>query len=248
VDPIPIKKIKKLILKFNIYFNIDKKLPKTMFEQTIRLKVNKIDNNLKELFNRVNFKEKTIRDKFYFEISATSDFENLLESFETKRAKVLVRIEKKNLTNDEITWSYAANPLNENSDWIVRTSNIEKLASDIHSVVTKKQLSKDYLKSLQTVWEPINESFDYNEIDEVKEPLDNIKSLLEKLEIKITKIETTILESIEMFSIPDQIWRFHHKGYINLTDMFRIETVLKNQPGVNLVLFREGYIEVNFNL
>jgi hypothetical protein len=201
---------------------------------------------LKNQFNQVEIREKSIGNKFYFEVQAASDFDNLTESFEIKRASMLVRIEKKFLNSDNITWSYSTNPLRENSEWIERCSNIETLAKDIHSVVTKKQLSKNYLSSLKSVWEPINEEF-HLEIEEELEPSQKLKKLIEGLEIKINKVETRILEQVEMFSVPDQIWRYHHKGWINLTDMFRIETVLLNQQGVNLVLFKEGYIEVNFS-
>ncbi len=219
-----------------------------MFEQTIRMNINKIDNDLKSLFKIVDIKEKTVGKNFYFEISATSDFQNLTESFETKRAKVVVRIEKRFLQQEcleMINWSYSVNPLRESSDWIERTSNIENLSKDIRNVVLKKQLSSEYMKTLKTVFEEIEEEIQDVEVE--VEPQERIKDLLDDLEVPVTKVETQVLESFEMFSVPDRVFRYHHQGWIKLSDMFRIETVLLNQEGVNLVLFKENYIEVNFS-
>lgn len=219
-----------------------------MFEQTIRMNINKIDNDLKSLFKIVDIKEKTVGKNFYFEISATSDFQNLTESFETKRAKVVVRIEKRFLQQEcleMINWSYSVNPLRESSDWIERTSNIENLSKDIRNVVLKKQLSSEYMKTLKTVFEEIEEEI--QEVEVEVEPQERIKDLLDDLEVPVTKVETQVLESFEMFSVPDRVFRYHHQGWIKLSDMFRIETVLLNQEGVNLVLFKENYIEVNFS-
>lgn len=219
-----------------------------MFEQTIRMNINKIDNDLKSLFKIVDIKEKTVGKNFYFEISATSDFQNLTESFETKRAKVVVRIEKRFLQQEcleMINWSYSVNPLRESSDWIERTSHIENLSKDIRNVVLKKQLSSEYMKTLKTVFEEIEEEIEEVEVE--VEPQERIKDLLDDLEVPVTKVETQVLESFEMFSVPDRVFRYHHQGWIKLSDMFRIETVLLNQEGVNLVLFKENYIEVNFS-
>jgi hypothetical protein len=212
------------------------------------MNINKIDNDLKSLFKTVDIKEKTVGKNFYFEISATSDFQNLTESFETKRAKVVVRIEKRFLQQEcleMINWSYSVNPLRESSDWIERTSHIENLSKDIRNVVLKKQLSSEYMKTLKTVFEEIEEEIEEVEVE--VEPQERIKDLLDDLEVPVTKVETQVLESFEIFSVPDRVFRYHHKGWIKLSDMFRIETVLLNQEGVNLVLFKENYIEVNFS-
>jgi hypothetical protein len=220
-----------------------------MFEQTIRMNINKIDNDLKSLFKKVEIDEKTIGRNFYFEIKATSDFPNLTESFVTKRASIVVRIEKKFLQSENpgvVIWSYSVNPLKESSEWIERSSKIERLSKDIQSVIVKKQLSKDYIDTFRSVFEKTEEDIEEVEEEEV-EPHQKIKELLDTLEVSVTSVETQVLESFEMFSIPDRVFRYHHKGWIKLSDMFRIETVLLNQEGVNLVLFKENYIEVNFS-
>jgi hypothetical protein len=212
------------------------------------MNINKIDNDLKSLFKKVEIDEKTIGRNFFFEIKATSDFPNLTESSVTKRAAIVVRIEKKFLqpTNPEvIVWSYSINPLKESSEWIERTSKIDKLSKDIQSLIVKKQLSKDYINSFKSVFEKVEEERVEDEVE--IEPHDKIKEILDNLEVPITKVETQVLESFEMFSIPDRVFRYHHKNWIKLSDMFRIETVLLNQEGVNLVLFKENYIEVNFS-
>jgi hypothetical protein len=122
---------------------------------------------------------------------------------------------------------------------------LEKLSKDIQSVIVKKQLSKDYINSFKSVFEKVEEETE--EVEEEIEPQDKIKGILDNLEVPVTKVETQVLESFEMFSVPDRVFRYHHKNWIKLSDMFRIETVLLNQEGVNLVLFKENYIEVNFS-
>jgi hypothetical protein len=101
------------------------------------------------------------------------------------------------------------------------------------------------MKTLKTVFEEIEEEIQDVEVE--VEPQERIKDLLDDLEVPVTKVETQVLESFEMFSVPDRVFRYHHQGWIKLSDMFRIETVLLNQEGVNLVLFKENYIEVNFS-
>ena len=51
-----------------------------MIKELISYNINKIDSNLKQLFESVSVKERVITNQFYFEIRCKSNFENLNES------------------------------------------------------------------------------------------------------------------------------------------------------------------------
>ena len=71
-----------------------------MISQDIKANINKIDFELKNLFENVKIEEKTKGSKFYFEIKSNSTFFNINESREWKRVESLVRINKEDLTNN----------------------------------------------------------------------------------------------------------------------------------------------------
>lgn len=210
----------------------------------IKRNINKIDYDLNNLFESVGVKEKAFGSQFYFELDVESTFFNLNECSEYRKAGCRFRIQKQDLRSDIITWSYSVNPLNENSDWIEITSNIDNVANDMYNIISKKRMDSEYFKSLSVVTNSINESFDT--VVEVKKDVQyELSDIVNQLGIKVINTDKRLLEQVEMFSVPDEVIRVYHEGYISLPDMFRIETVLNNKPGVNMTLFKNGYIEVN---
>jgi len=75
-----------------------------MITQDIISNINKIDFDLKNLFESVKIEEKTLGNQFYFEIDANSTFFNINESMEWKKAQVVVKIDKRDLSSNFITW------------------------------------------------------------------------------------------------------------------------------------------------
>ena len=219
-----------------------------MIKELISYNINKIDSNLKQLFESVSVKERVITNQFYFEIRCKSNFENLNESLTKCSAECVLLVEKRSIMRDLVQWSYLSNPLNENSFWVDRVSHIDSLHEDVYNLIVKKQMETQYFESLENIeeCEPVNESV---VVSDVKLGTDELfKEILRNMEINISKSEKSFLEQKSFLELPEEVIKLYHDGYISLSDRFRIETVINNQPGVNIVLFKENYIEVNLTV
>ena len=118
----------------------------------IKENINKIDYDLKNLFESVKISEKSNKGNYFFEVVASSN-----------KAQVKVEISKPELNNNVIKWSYYVNPLNESSDKIERISNIENTASDIFEILSKKKMESAYFESLESNDDQlINESVEFD--------------------------------------------------------------------------------------
>lgn len=136
----------------------------------IRENINKIDFDLKGLFESVEISEKTNRSDYYFEILASSTF-NMGGT--DKKASIKVNILKPNLNESNVKWSYFVNTNDEQSDKIERTSNINTIAKDIYETITKKRMDSEYLNSLPVV-EKMNESYTSEEKEVLEKKLEEI--------------------------------------------------------------------------
>jgi hypothetical protein len=220
-----------------------------MITQDIKSNINKIDFDLKNLFENVYIKEKTLGNQFYFEINANSTFFNINESSDWKRAESIVKIIKSDLSSDMVKWSYSINPLNESADWIERVSNMNVIAKDIFETITKSRMDKSYFESLESIVESINESAP---IEITKDDLINkLKEIAARFEVEVKKVEKTnkpVLESNEfMNNAGDTTIRLYHNSDIKVSDRFKIESEINSNAGVNWTLFKEGFIEVNLS-
>jgi hypothetical protein len=219
-----------------------------MITQDIKSNINKIDYDLKNLFENVYIKEKTLGNQFYFEIKANSTFFNINESMDWKRAESIVKIVKSNLASDMIKWSYCINPLNESSDWIDRVSNIDTIAKDIYETITKSRMDKSYFESLESIVESINESVTEITKDDLIDKLREIAARFE-VEIKTVKKSTTpVLEGNQFMTKSGDITiNLYHNSDIKVSDKFKIESEINSNDSVNWTLFKEGFIEVNLS-
>lgn len=105
----------------------------------IKENINKIHYEMTENFSDVQVMEKSnIKVGKYFNISATKD--------DKKINMIIPFIE---LEKSKFNWSYSENPLNENSDFIERTSSIDTITNDIKDIFEKKRFSEDYLNTLK---------------------------------------------------------------------------------------------------
>jgi len=219
-----------------------------MITQDIKSNINKIDYDLKNLFENVYIKEKTLGNQFYFEIKANSTFFNINESMDWKRAESIVKIVKSNLASDMIKWSYCINPLNESSDWIDRVSTIDTIAKDIYETITKSRMDKSYFESLESIVESINESV----IEITKDDLiDKLKEIAARFEVEIKTVKkstTPVLEGNQFMTKSGDITiNLYHNSDIKVSDKFKIESEINSNDGVNWTLFKEGFIEVNLS-
>lgn len=214
--------------------------------QDIKFNINKIDYDLKGLFENVYISEKSLGNQFYFEISANSTFLNLNELKAWQRAEVKVKISKRDLISNNVKWSYSVNPLNESADIIERVSPIGSIAKDIYEVITKSKMEKSYFESLEYIVESINE----NTTEVVEKTIeDKLSDCISEFGIKVDRVENSvkIIEGNQFERTKDITYKFYHTGDIKLSDMFKIEQNINLNGGVNWTLFKEGFIEVNYS-
>lgn len=207
--------------------------------QEIKANINKIDYDLKSLFENVTIVEKTNRDKFYFEILADSLFFNICESKKWKRAAIKLNINKTSLAGKIINWSYLSNPLNENSEIVQRTSMIDTIANDIYRVVMESKMDRDYLINLPEQIESINEN--NSNIVEKKTLLENINDILDVYSCKMidANTEETLTE------------QFSEREFVTtivcnrITEQFAIGHRICALPEVSFVKFDNNTIIIN---
>lgn len=214
--------------------------------ESIKSNINKIDFQLKELFENVNIKEKSDRSGNFFEIVTDSSF--FFEDYSWKRAGVKVKIYKQDLINESnIKWFYQIDTLDESSDWVERSSSTSDIGRDIYNTIILKQMSNDYFSKLETIVESINESSSSISDSNIEA---KIESVLFKYGIKInnkTHKNDVVLENNQFMSKkPDQKIKFSHKSEIKISERFQIELDIKSMPGINYVLFKDNEIEVDY--
>jgi hypothetical protein len=213
-----------------------------MITQDIKLNINKIDSELKNLFENVCINEKTLGNQFYFEIKANSTFFNINESMNWKRAESIVKIVKSDLVSDVVKWSYSVNPLSESADWIERVSHIDVVAKDIYETITKSRMDKSYFESLEAIVEPINESATEITKDDL---IDKLKEIAVRFELEVIKTTQDKIIKESVGAEPDLDIKLYHNKSLKMSEKFEIESQIQKISNVNFVLFKEGFILVN---
>ena len=214
-----------------------------MVKQEIIININKIDADLKNLFENVYIYERSRGNQFYFEIKANSEFFNESKN-DLKRIEIKVLISKIDILNENIKWYYSANPLDEKSDWVERLSNINFISQDMYDVIVKGRMDENYFNSLESIVELINENATPSE-----------KTIVDKV-IDIASNHGVIVDSVEQDDIvkenfmeqkPDSVFKFYHGSDIKVSEMFKMESEINANEGVNWVLFKQGFIEINYS-
>jgi hypothetical protein len=103
----------------------------------IKYNINRIHLLLSEKFENVKIVEKSSHDfGKYFEISIK----------ESKEVKIILPF--KNIDNKlHIDWFYSANPLNEKSELVQRSSTTESFVEIVRDILDKNRFSEEYLKN-----------------------------------------------------------------------------------------------------
>lgn len=105
----------------------------------LKQNINRIHIELSNNFEEVNLSEKSdVKRGNYIELSILENNKNL---------KVL--ISKTDLENDNFNWDYYANPLNENSDLVNRSSSISLFVEDVKDIFEKNRFNSEYLESIK---------------------------------------------------------------------------------------------------
>lgn len=212
----------------------------------IKQKINKIDFELKSFFENVYIKDKFYKTGF-FEITANK-VSFIKESREHKRLEVKVIINQPDLLNDLVKWSYSTNPLNENALWIDRVSPFENISQDIIQIVEECRFDESYLMDLESLVDVINEDLSLVEDSPKVTVVDQYNKVFKKYAVGITMEQSEVHSVNENFisQASDRVVRFYHNSDIKISDMFKIESEVKSLENTNWVVFKEGYIEINF--
>jgi hypothetical protein len=103
----------------------------------IRYNINRIDTILKENFNGVEIKEKSsLKFGNYFEIIIK----------ESKDVRIILPY--KNIDNKlKFEFLYFANPTNEGSELIARSSDVEGISLVVRDIIDNNRFSEEYIKN-----------------------------------------------------------------------------------------------------
>jgi hypothetical protein len=217
----------------------------TTFE--LKQRINKLDFELKEIFENVSIQEKSIGNQFFFKINCNGEFFNLNESNSVQRVELKFIVHKSDLLNNPVSWSYSSDPSNENAHWVEKVSNFDMMAEDIQDVILNCRMDESYLKNLPYVLENVNEDSPEEYVDGDGEFL---RKKIQSLGVDIDEVDQ--YEKIElennsfMTTKPEKKYSFYHHSQLNMSDKFLIEQELNKLDGVNYVIFKEGLIEINF--
>lgn len=208
--------------------------------QDIKQNINKIDFDLKQLFENVYISDKTDKNNFLFTISANKMF--LFEGCK-KRVEVKVDINKNDLNGNVVKWTYSLNPLNESAERIERVSYIQTLANDIYDIAANKRMVNEYFNQLEAHVDLILECGSVYG--------DSIcRSLSETRLNDINKIVERYTSISNVVSSLDTNMYFNTKGTIEYTteismaNKFRLEKELIESGLVDYVSFNEGKVRV----
>lgn len=103
----------------------------------IRYNINRIHSVLNESYENVEISEKSsLKFGKYFEISIK----------ESKVVRMIIPF--KNIDNvNNFEFYYLSNPINENSNLVTRTSDVESISRIVEDILANLRFSADYLKN-----------------------------------------------------------------------------------------------------
>ena len=220
-----------------------------MMVTTLELKqrINKLDFELKEIFENVYIHEKSIGNQFFFKINCNGEFFNLNESNSFQRVEVKLVIHKSDLLKDVVNWSYSSDPSNERAHWVEKMSNFDFLSKDIEDVVLKCRMDESYFSNLAFVLENLNEDSPKKYVDVDGELL---KSKIQSLGVMVDEVDQDEKIHLEnnsfMTTKPEKKYSVYHHQELTMADKFILEQELNKIDGVNYTIFKEGVIEINF--
>jgi hypothetical protein len=216
-----------------------------MINPEVKSRINKIDFELKQVFENVFIKEKYYKTG-YFEISANKVV-YLKESKEFKRLEAKVIINQPDLLQEQVRWSYSTNPLVESAIWLDRVSPIEDLSKDITNIVEERRVSEDYIFNLEPIVDMINEDASFDEEIEQKTKIDVISDFLSNFNVEVKSHNVMVVSNESAFTtVSDRIITLNHNSDIKISDMFKIESQINSIEGVNWTVFKEGFIEISW--
>lgn len=102
----------------------------------LKSNINAIHGALSSKFDNIIVEEKSDINRLnYIKLSISENNKNLV-----------VFVSKSSLKNDIFNWEYLSNPLNESSDLISRTSNINSFINDVEDIFNKNRFNSEYIE------------------------------------------------------------------------------------------------------
>ena len=213
----------------------------------IKQRINKLDFELKEIFENVYIQEKSVGSQFFFTINCNGEFWNLNESQSFQRVEVKLVIHKSDLLKDVVNWSYSSDPSNESAHWVEKMSNFDFLSKDIEDVIINCRMDESYFQNLPFVMENLNEDSPEEYVDDDGKFL---KNKIENLGVSVDEVDQEDKIQLEtnsfMTTKPEKKYFFYHHSDLKMGDKFLLEQELNKIDGVNYTIFKEGVIEINF--
>ena len=215
-----------------------------MILDDIKQNINKIDSELKTLFENVYITEKTGKGIYFVEISANKMF--LFEGCK-KRVEVKAYITKDSLKFDNIKWNYSLNPLNELADRIQRISFISTIAKDIYDIASNKRMVKEYFNSLESHVDLILECGDAYGISICRSLNDSRLKDINKIVEKYTSISNVVsdLNTNSYFNTKGTI---EYTAEVSMANKFRLEKELLESGLIDYVSFNDGKVKVTVSV
>lgn len=212
-----------------------------MFLDDIKQNINKVDTELKKLFENVYITEKADKQSYYVEISCNKVF--LFEGCK-KRVEVKAYINKDNLKFDTIKWSYSLNPLVENANRIERISTINNLAKDIYDIADNKRMVNEYFNSLDAMVDLICEEYTHTlPFGDASNPSGCIPfGGLNFIPVKVRNIADKVSKyvSFQGYTPHDTYIEFRLQEKMSMVDKFSMEKELLTDENVNFISFGNG--------
>lgn len=158
--------------------------------------LNRMDYNLKEVFESVEIKRLDNQRELTFEVKL-----NGFKSNPNNRAELVFLISESTIYDNSMIWKYKTNPLSENSIYITRTSTLNSIAMDVEDILTENRFDKEYLNTLlDSINESLNSEESAIEEETIEEDFEfNFEEevLIEGVEGIIIDREKLVVESVE---------------------------------------------------
>lgn len=110
----------------------------------IKETINRIDRELKSMFDSVSITEGAVRGEHHFDLT-------LEKVVDGRRARVSARVPKHAIASPLVPWTYLSDPRDPMGHVVEMVSENARLAEDMLEVATKRRLDRSYLESLQAV-------------------------------------------------------------------------------------------------
>jgi hypothetical protein len=172
--------------------------------------INRLDRELKSLFDTVAITKGSERTGHHFDITA----EKVVEG---RRVKVSVKVPMRAMEAPRVTWSYLSDPRDPSSHVVEMVSDMEELAADINEVAERRRLDRSYLESLSATDDP-------QEPEPAEDEVSEMVALVDKLGMQVTDTRVTTEDGLMV-----EVSTF--KGSIRESDRQRIDMTLSMVEG-----------------